>query len=74
MIGNAGRGYGKKELQEAIERGEFKLYHVQNAEMVRKLYGKLHEGELEVIVGAKELGLRYVLIDESAARKLATHY
>jgi predicted nucleic acid-binding protein len=28
VIGNPGRGYGKKELQEAIERGEFKLYHV----------------------------------------------
>jgi predicted nucleic acid-binding protein len=44
--------------------------------MVRKLYGKFDEGELEVIVGAKELDLRYVLIDESAAksaaRKLAT--
>ncbi|MHB1630209.1 MAG: DUF3368 domain-containing protein, partial [Bacilli bacterium] len=38
---------------------------------VGKLSGKLHRGELEVIVGAKELGIQTVLIDEKAARKLA---
>ncbi len=58
---------GKKELQEAVGRGDFTLYRVQNAELVRKLYGKLHEAELEVIIGAKELGLRFVLMDEIAA-------
>lgn len=33
--------------------------------------GKLHRGELEVIAGAKELNLDYLLIDEKSARNLA---
>ena len=74
VFGNTNAEYGKKELQEAVGRGDFTLYRVQNAELVRKLYGKLHEGELEVIIGAKELGLRFVLMDEIAARKLATQF
>lgn len=39
--------------------------------LVSKLYGKLHRGELEVIIGAKELGIQYVIIDEKPARRLA---
>lgn len=65
------RKYGKEELHEAISSGIFQLYTVQNSEMVNKMYGKLHEGELEVIIGAKELDLRFVVMDERAARDLA---
>ncbi|MBO0589494.1 DUF3368 domain-containing protein [Sporosarcina sp. E16_8] len=64
------RQYGKKELERLVSRGIFTLYNVDNSVMVKKLYGKLHEGELEVIVGAKELDLQFVAIDEHAARTL----
>lgn len=65
------RAYGKEELDLAISSGVFQLYKVQNSDMVNKMYGKLHEGELEVIIGAKELNLRFVVMDERAARDLA---
>lgn len=42
--------------------------------MVKNLYGKLHFGELEVIVGAKECGISLALIDERAARKMASEF
>ena len=38
---------------------------------VNRFMGKLHIGELEVIAGAKELNLDYLLIDEKSARRLA---
>lgn len=71
ITANSKREFGKNELDEAVESGKFQLYNVKNNEMVKNMYGKLHEGELEVIVGAKELGLRYVIMDERAARNLA---
>lgn len=38
---------------------------------MEQLYGEMHEGELEVIVAAKELSLEFVLIDERTARNFA---
>ena len=38
------------------------------------MYGKLHYGELEVIVGAKELNVSLAIIDEIAARKMAAEF
>ena len=35
------------------------------------MYGKLHYGEIETIVAAKELNIKYVIIDEKSARNLA---
>lgn len=65
------RQYGKDELTMMISDRIFQLYKVENSSLVKKLYGKLHEGELEVIVGAKELDFKFVAIDEHAARTLA---
>ncbi|HHY74695.1 MAG TPA: DUF3368 domain-containing protein [Bacillus bacterium] len=65
------RQYGRDELARMVREGTFQLYDVQNSGLVKKLYGKLHEGELEVIVGAKELDLKFVAIDEHAARTLS---
>ena len=42
--------------------------------MVKALYGKLHYGELEVIVGAKELDISLAIIDERAARRMASEF
>ena len=65
------RRYGKNELKTLVSMGTFTLYAVENSDTVKKLYGRLHEGELEVIVGAKELDLQFVAIDEHAARTMA---
>ena len=42
--------------------------------MVKSMYGKLHFGELEVIIAAKELDLQLAIIDEKAARKMAAEF
>lgn len=54
-----------------VNRQELHVYTVKNEAAVKLMYGKLHYGELEVIVGAKELGLTVAVIDERAARKTA---
>jgi predicted nucleic acid-binding protein len=71
IVHQGSRKYGKDELKEAVEADKILLYEVKDSQMVNKMYGKLHEGELETIIGAKELELRFVLIDERAARNLA---
>ncbi len=65
------RQYGRDELSTMVKERALQLYQVENSHLVKKLYGKLHEGELEVIVGAKELDLKFVVMDEHAARTLA---
>ena len=62
------------EINECVRNGSFKIYSVQNAGIVKSMYGKLHHGELEVIVGAKELGISLAIIDEIAARKMAKEF
>lgn len=42
--------------------------------MVQRMYGKLHTGELETIIGGKELEIDFVLIDEVAARNMAKNF
>lgn len=62
------------EIKECIAKGHLKIYKVKNASIVKSMYGKLHFGELEVIVSAKELGLQSAIIDEKAARKMASEF
>lgn len=62
------------EIKELVSKGRFKIYHVKNADIVKSMYGRLHFGELEVIVAAKELGLKFAIIDEKAARKMASEF
>lgn len=62
---------GKKELQSVLHTGKLTPYLVKDTDLVSKLYGKLHKGELEVIIGAKELNADFAIIDEISARKLA---
>lgn len=63
-----------EEIQDCVLSGRFKVYQVKNADMVKALYGKLHYGELEVIVGAKELDISLAIIDERAARRMASEF
>lgn len=63
-----------EQIRKKVESGIFVVYQVKNADMVKKLYGRLHYGELEVIVGAKELDIPLAIIDETNARKMASEF
>lgn len=69
--GKEDSGTGKKELIEAVEAGSIRLYEVKDSELVNKLYGHLHRGEIETVIAAREMGLTYVIIDEKSARSFA---
>lgn len=62
---------GKEELETAVKRGYIKIYTVKEELLINRYIGKLHRGELEVIVAARELNAQYILIDDKAARGLA---
>jgi Predicted nucleic acid-binding protein, contains PIN domain len=68
---NFHNNYGAKELEEAVNQQKIGVYNVKNKTLVDDLYGKLHRGELEVIVAARELKVTDVVIDEKAARSFA---
>lgn len=58
-------------IKKCITDGKLVLCKVDNQKMVESLYGRLHFGELEVIIGAKEKGVKLAVIDDLAARKMA---
>ncbi|APM39887.1 DUF3368 domain-containing protein [Clostridium kluyveri] len=62
---------GASELIEAIKNNHIKVYSVKNKMLVKQLYGRLHRGELEVVVAAKELKIKRVIIDDRSARHFA---
>lgn len=62
---------GKEELETAVKHGYIKRYSVIEGLFIDRFIGKLHRGELEVMVAAKELNAQYILIDDKAARVLA---
>ncbi|MDC3416823.1 DUF3368 domain-containing protein [Aquibacillus salsiterrae] len=62
---------GKQELRNAVAKGFIKVHEVKDQGFIVKSYGRLHKGELEVIVGAKELDASIVIIDEKSARNFA---
>ena len=62
---------GRLELIDAVKNKNIIVYQVKNQEFVDQFYGKLHKGELEVIIGAKELNADYLLLDEKTARNFA---
>lgn len=66
--------YGRKEIINALDTKKVIQYTVQDELLVQRLYGKLHKGELEVIIGGKELNTDFVLIDEKAARSMAKNF
>lgn len=71
VYGNAVQHAGALELEMAVREQKVTVYKVENQTMVEQLQGRLHRGEVEVIVGAKELGIRTVIIDDRSARNLA---
>lgn len=69
--GNQYKTIGIDELEHAIREEKILLYKVHQIELVEELYGRLHKGELEVIIAAKELNISRVIIDDRSARKFA---
>lgn len=66
--------HGRREIQEAVKEEKIAIYSVKDELLVKQMYGKLHHGELEVIIGGKELDIDFVLIDEKAARNMAKNF
>lgn len=66
--------YGRTEILEAIKEENVIVYSVKDEVLVQRMYGKLHHGELETIIGGKELDTDFVLIDERAARNMAKNF
>lgn len=63
-----------QELKRLVSCGKIQVCQIRNKELVKSLYGRLHFGELEVIIGAKEQNIKLAIIDEKSARKLATEF
>ncbi|HJV17737.1 MAG TPA: hypothetical protein VJ546_10225 [Bacillales bacterium] len=62
------------EILEAIKEENVIVYTVKDEVLVQRMYGKLHHGELETIIGGKEMDTDFVLIDERAARNMAKNF
>lgn len=62
---------GAEQLKSALEQGGVQSFQVQDQSLVEKLSGRLHRGELEVIIGAMEQGISTVILDDRQARMLA---
>ena len=71
VVGKEDNATGKEELIDAVENGRIKIYEVKDKDLVNKLYGHLHKGEIETVIAAREMDLTYVIIDERSARSFA---
>lgn len=65
---------GANELIRQVQEGFIIQYDILDKKFVELMYGRLHKGELSVMVAAKELGISYVLMDDGAARKTAESF
>jgi len=71
MYAGSNSNYGKNELRTLLNSERVFAYQVINSMFVLKHYGKLHAGELEVIVAGIELNADLVVLDDLSARRLA---
>lgn len=74
LSGEVGNDTGKEELIEAVENDKIRIYEVKDKELVDKLYGHLHRGEIETVIAAREMNIDYVIIDERSARSFAKSF
>jgi len=58
-------------LNELRASDKLSIFTVQNKAAVSAMIGRLHRGEVEVIVGASELGIPNVVLDDGYARSKA---
>lgn len=71
VLGREDNATGREKLIEAVENNKIKIYEVKDKDLVNKLYGHLHKGEIETVIATRELDLTYVIIDERSARSFA---
>lgn len=74
VVGEVESRIGTGELKKQIHEGAIILYDILDNKFVELMYGRLHKGELSVMVAAKELGISYVLMDDASARKTAESF
>ena len=60
-----------KDLSKMRSSGDLNVFTVNNKTAVSAMIGRLHIGEVEVIVGAGELGIPNVILDDGYARNKA---
>jgi len=59
-------------INDAIAKNHIKIVSIRSKDVADLLYGKLHLGEIETIIGAKEdPSIDFAIIDEKAARAFA---
>jgi len=60
------------QIMDSINNGHINVVKIRSKKIADLLYGKLHLGELETIIGAKEdPSIKFAIIDEKAARTFA---
>lgn len=62
---------GEKEITRGLEEGWLVKVKIKNKLAVEGMMGKLHRGETEAIVLAKELGNESVILDDLSSREKA---
>ena len=60
-----------KALEELKSSGKISMFTVKNGQAVSAMIGRLHRGEVEVIVGAGEVEISHVILDDGYARNKA---
>jgi predicted nucleic acid-binding protein len=60
VVGSDENRIGSKELKKKIQEGELLRYDIRDYKFVEMMLGRLHRGELAVMVAAKELRINYV--------------
>jgi predicted nucleic acid-binding protein len=62
------------EIELLIAKGQVIRFDVRNELAIKALSGRLHLGEVQVIIGASELGIQEVLLDDLHARNKAKQF
>ena len=65
---------GARQVEVALDTGWIQRLTVQDQEAVERLMGRLHRGEVEVVLGAVEYGIPAAVLDDRYARRLAATY
>ena len=65
---------GARPVEEAVNVGWIQRLAVHDQDAVQRQMGRLHRGEVEVVLGAVEYGIPVVLLDDRYARRLAAAY
>lgn len=74
VVGIAQDRAGANELRKKMQEGKISIYDISDYRFVEMMLGRLHRGELSVMVAAKELEISFVLMDDASARKTAESF